>query len=147
MFKRRKADKKTEKEEEKIEETAAPEDETRKGENIEEIPVEDKEESKETEAEDEKEKDKDVQEDNEQKEKEEEEKEEQASKLDTKPKLRRSFNLFRRRPQSMAATDRKLDEDNEERVMSRHDPVRHSYHAGDLPEPSNLRKYLLLLYC
>jgi len=24
--------------------------------------------------------------------------------------------------------------------MSRHDPVRHSYHAGDLPEPSNLRK-------
>ena len=48
----------------------------------------------------------------------------------------------------MAAADKKTDEDSNERVLSRHDPVRHSYHAGDRPalEPSNLRKYLRLLF-
>lgn len=66
---------------------------------------------------------------------------EQASELNTKPKLRRSFNLFRRRPVSMSAADRDTDKD-EEKVFKRDDPIRHSYHAGDLPvpDPSNLRK-------
>ena len=122
--------------------------------SVEEIIAEDKDESKETqdvkkedvqtlegtEAEEQKTKEQD--------EKEQQASEEQASELDTKPKLRRSFNLFKKRPQSMAAADRRTDEGGEEKVMSRHDPVRHSYHAGDLPvpDPSNLRKDLLLLF-
>ena len=66
---------------------------------------------------------------------------EQASELNTKPKMRRSFNLFRRRPVSMSAADRDTDK-GEEKVFKRDDPIRHSYHAGDLPvpDPSNLRK-------
>lgn len=66
---------------------------------------------------------------------------EQASELNTKPKLRRSFNLFRRRPVSMSGADRDTDKD-QEKMFKRDDPIRHSYHAGDLPvpDPSNLRK-------
>ena len=43
----------------------------------------------------------------------------------------------------MAAADKETEDDGEEGILSRHDPVRHSYHAGDLPvpDPSNLRKY------
>ena len=68
---------------------------------------------------------------------------EQASELNTKPKLRRSFNLFRKRPVSMSAADRSGTDRDEENVLSRDDPIRHSYHAGDLPvpDPTNLRKY------
>ena len=76
---------------------------------------------------------------------EEEEKLEEASELNRKPKMRHSFNLrFRRRPKSMAAADKETEDDGEESMLSRHDPVRHSYHAGDLPapDPSNLRKYI-----
>lgn len=76
---------------------------------------------------------------------EEEEKLEEASELNRKPKMRHSFNLrFRRRPKSMAAADKETEDDGEEGILSRHDPVRHSYHAGDLPvpDPSNLRKYI-----
>ena len=76
---------------------------------------------------------------------EEEEKLEEASELNRKPKMRHSFNLrFRRRPKSMAAADKGTEDDGEESMLSRHDPVRHSYHAGDLPvpDPSNLRKYI-----
>ncbi|CAH3106882.1 unnamed protein product [Porites lobata] len=74
---------------------------------------------------------------------EEEEKLEEASELNRKPKMRHSFNLrFRRRPKSMAAADKETEDDGEEGILSRHDPVRHSYHAGDLPvpDPSNLRR-------
>jgi len=44
----------------------------------------------------------------------------------------------------MAAADKETDDNGEEGILSRHDPVRHSYHAGDLPvpDPSNLRKYI-----
>ena len=68
---------------------------------------------------------------------------EQASELNTKPKLRRSFNMFRKRPVSMSAADRNGTDKDEGNVLSRDDPIRHSYHAGDLPvpDPSNLRKY------
>ena len=130
LFKRRKAGKKVEKAEDKIEEAGVLEEET---------PAEGGEDVKETGAVDDKEG-----EDDGQKTKEEEESTEQAAGFDTKPKLRRSFNLFKRRPQSMAAADRKMD--TEDRGISRHDPVRHSYHAGDLPvpDPSNLREYLLV---
>ena len=39
----------------------------------------------------------------------------------------------------MAAADKETEDDGEEGILSRHDPVRHSYHAGDLPvpDPSN----------
>ena len=68
---------------------------------------------------------------------------EQASELNTKPKLRRSFNMFRKRPVSMSAADRSGTDKDEKNILSRDDPIRHSYHAGDLPvpDPSNLRKY------
>ena len=145
LFKRRKSGKKAEKVEDKIEEAGGFEEESQK----EETPAEGVEDVKETEAEEKKDEDVKIQEeveDDEQKAKEEEESVEQAAGFDTKPKLRRSFNLFKRRPQSMAAADRKMDEDSEDRGISRHDPVRHSYHAGDLPvpDPSNLREYLLV---
>ena len=146
LFKRRKAGKKAEKVEEKIEEAGGFEEESQK----EETPAEGEEDVKETETEEKKDEDVKIQEeveDDEQKAKEEEEESaEQAAGFDTKPKLRRSFNLFKRRPQSMAAADRKMDEDSGDRGISRHDPVRHSYHAGDLPvpDPSNLREYLLV---
>ncbi|XP_068734932.1 uncharacterized protein [Montipora capricornis] len=75
-------------------------------------------------------------------EKEEKESAEVVPEFDAKPKLRRSFNMFKRRPQSMAAADRKTNGESEHGTLSRNDPVRHSYHAGDLPVPetSNLRK-------
>ena len=78
------------------------------------------------------------------KEKEQEESVEAFPEFDAKPKMRRSFNMFKRRPQSMAAADRKTNEDSEEGALSRNNPVRHSYHGGDLPVPdaSNLRKHL-----
>ena len=56
-----------------------------------------------------------------------------------KPKLRSRFKV-RRRPRSMGAADRKGSDDGN--GFSRDDHTRHSYHAGDLPEPSNLRKFL-----
>lgn len=145
LFKRRKAGNKAEKVEDKIEEVAVFEEESQK----EETPAEGEDDIKETEAEEKKDEDVEIQgeiEDDEQKAKEEEESAEQAAGFDTKPKLRRSFNLFKRRPQSMAAADRKMDGDSVDRGISRHDPVRHSYHAGDLPvpDPSNLREYLLV---
>lgn len=73
--------------------------------------------------------------------KEQEEMMEHASELNTKPKLRRSFNLFKKRPVSMSAADRGSDK-GEEKALARDDPIRHSYHGGDLPvpDPSNLRK-------
>ncbi|XP_044180155.1 uncharacterized protein LOC114969895 isoform X5 [Acropora millepora] len=76
------------------------------------------------------------------KEKEQEESVEAFPEFDAKPKMRRSFNMFKRRPQSMAAADRKTNEDSEEGALSRNNPVRHSYHGGDLPVPdaSNLHK-------
>lgn len=61
-----------------------------------------------------------------------------------KPKLRR-LNLKRgnKRPASMSAADTKpILTTEEESKLERNDPVRHSYHAGDLPETSQLRKSL-----
>ena len=143
MFKRK--DKKAVKDEEKVEaivepeeENKGPEEEVKKEEEVEE------EEKKEEITEDDKE-DTQEQEKNEaeiEKTKEQEEMIEQASELNTKPKLRRSFNLFRKRPVSMSAADRTTEKD-QEKTLSRDDPIRHSYHAGDLPvpDPTNLRKY------
>ena len=70
-----------------------------------------------------------------------------SSSSSSKPKLRRSFNLFRKRPVSMSAADRKGDGE-EDRGLSRGDPVRHSYHAGDLPVPelSTLREFTHSFY-
>ena len=145
MFKRKQTDKKAAKEEEKVvaieepeEENKEPEEEIKK----EEEPEGDKKEEVKVDAkEDTQEQQKDEPEI--EKTKEQEEMMDQASELNAKPKLRRSFNLFRKRPLSMSAADRSADKD-EERPLSRDDPIRHSYHAGDLPVPvsTNLRKYM-----
>ncbi|XP_078380855.1 uncharacterized protein LOC144663698 isoform X1 [Oculina patagonica] len=142
LFKRKQSDKKAVKDEEKVEAIGEPEEENKeneeeikKGEEIEEKREEIKEVNREVTQE---------QENLEaeiEKTREQEEMMEQASELNAKPKLRRSFNLFRKRPVSMSAADRTTDKE-EDRSLSRDDPIRHSYHAGDLPvpDPSNLRK-------
>ncbi|XP_058956249.2 uncharacterized protein [Pocillopora verrucosa] len=166
-FKRKQSDKKTVKDDEKaaaaeeleeeikeihddvVKEESVKDEETREGgekEEEEEEEVQQQVESKEEGLKDEHKKDGETQEEEEketeiEKSKELEEMTEQASELNTKPKMRRSFNLFRRRPVSMSAADRDTDK-GEEKVFKRDDPIRHSYHAGDLPvpDPSNLRK-------
>ena len=166
-FKRKQSDKKTVKDDEKaaaaeeleeeikeihddvVKEESVKDEETREGgekEEEEEEEVLQQVESKEEGLKDEHKKDGETQEEEEketeiEKSKELQEMTEQASELNTKPKLRRSFNLFRRRPVSMSAADRDTDK-GEEKVFKRDDPIRHSYHAGDLPvpDPSNLRK-------
>lgn len=130
---------------------AVEEEKSQEDDKKEEAAAEDKDEIKEIEAEDKKEEEEVIIEEGTEDDKEKtnghDEATEQPAEFDSKPKMRRSFNLFRRRPQSMVVADRRTDEDSEERPISRHDPVRHSYHAGDLPvpDPSNLREYLLLL--
>lgn len=167
LFKRKQSDKKTVKDEEKVVASDEPEEENKetqeeaeKEENVEEegkkesVKEDEKEDTQEqevnepkTETTQEPEIEK-TQEPETEKTQEQEEMMEQASELNTKPKLRRSFNLFRKRPVSMSAADRSGTDKDEEKFLSRDDPIRHSYHAGDLPvpDPSNLRKYPHMLF-
>ena len=147
LFKRKQTDKKAVKDEEKVVASEEPEGEKKETqEEVEKEEIEKEEDKKESVNEDEKEDTQEQEVTNEpetEKTEEQEEILEQASELNTKPKLRRSFNLFRKRPVSMSAADRSGTDKDEEHVLSRDDPIRHSYHAGDLPvpDPSNLRKY------
>ena len=157
LFKRKQSDKKAVKDEEKVVASDEPEEvnkETQEEGEKEENAEEDKKESvKEDEKEDTQEQEvnepetEKTQEPETEKTQEQEEMMEQASELNAKPKLRRSFNLFRKRPVSMSAADKNTDKE-EEKFLSRGDPIRHSYHAGDLPvpDPSNLRKYPHMLF-
>lgn len=146
LFKRKQTDKKAVKDEEKVVASEEPEGENKEmQEEVEKEEGAEEEDKKETVNEDEKEDTQEQEVTNEpetEKTQEQEEMLEQASELNTKPKLRRSFNLFRRRPVSMSAADRSGTDKDEDNVLSRDDPIRHSYHAGDLPvpDPSNLRK-------
>ena len=153
LFKRKQTDKKAVKDEEKVVASEEPEGENNEvQEKVEkEEGAEEEEDKKETVNEDEKEDTQEQEVTNEpetEKTQEQEEMLEQASELNAKPKLRRSFNLFRKRPVSMSAADRSGTDRDEENVLSRDDPIRHSYHAGDLPvpDPSNLRKYLHTIF-
>lgn len=147
LFKRKQTDKKAVKDEEKAVASEEPEGEDKEmQEEVEKEKAVEEEDKKETVNEDEKEDTQEQEVTNEpetEKTQEQEEMLEQASELNTKPKLRRSFNLFRKRPVSMSAADRSGTDKDEENLLSRDDPIRHSYHAGDLPvpDPSNLRKY------
>lgn len=128
LFKRRKTDKKAEKDEEKGEEKEETGEETQESDKKEETPAEGIESHEEVHLQNGK--------DDEEHETKDEEKVEEESELDRKPKTRRSFNLrFRKRPKSMASADKETEDDGEETGLSRQDPVRHSYHAGDLTAP------------
>lgn len=135
LFKRRKTDKNAEKDEEKGEEKEETGEDTQESDKKEETPAEGTESHEEVHLQNGK--------DDEEHKTKEGEKVEEESELDRKPKTRRSFNLrFRKRPKSMASADKETEDDGEETGSSRQDPVRHSYHAGDLtaPEDSKPRK-------
>lgn len=145
LFKRKQTDKKAVKDEEKVVASEEPDGEGK--ETPEEVEKENiaEEDKKEiiNDVEKEDTQDQEINEAETEKTEEQEEMLEQASELNTKPKLRRSFNLFRKRPVSMSAADRSGTDKDEEKFLSRDDPIRHSYHAGDLPvpDPTNLREY------
>lgn len=135
LFKRRKTDKKAEKDEEKGEEKQDTGEETHESDKKEETPAEGTDSHEEVHLQNGK--------DDEEHEAKEDEKVDEESELDRKPKTRRSFNLrFRKRPKSVASADKETEDDGEETGLSRQDPVRHSYHAGDLTarEASKPRK-------
>lgn len=152
LFKRKQTDKKAVKDDEKVVASEEPEEGNKEmQEDVEKEEGAAEEDKKETVKEDDKEDTQEQEVTNEpetEKTQEQEEMLEQASELNAKPKLRRSFNLFRRRPVSMSAADRAGTDKDEDNVLSRDDPIRHSYHAGDLPvpDPSNLRKYLHAIF-
>ena len=147
LFKRKQTDKKAVKDEDKVVASEEPEGENKEiQEEVDKEEATEEEDKRETVNENEKEDAQEQEIKNEpetEKTQEQEEMLEQASELNTKPKLRRSFNMFRKRPVSMSAADRSGTDKDEKNILSRDDPIRHSYHAGDLPvpDPSNLRKY------
>ena len=69
----------------------------------------------------------------------EEQAEPAEAKEQPKPKLRSRLKIARRRPASMAVADRKQAENGDH--FRRDDTARHSYHAGDLSEPSGLSEF------
>lgn len=146
LFKRKQTDKKAVKDEEKVVASEEPDGEGKETpEEVEKENIAEEEDKKEiiNDVEKEDTQDQEINEAETEKTEEQEEMLEQASELNTKPKLRRSFNLFRKRPVSMSAADRSGTDKDEEKFLSRDDPIRHSYHAGDLPvpDPTNLREY------
>ena len=151
LFKRKQTDKKAVKDEEKVVASEEPNGESEETqEEVEKENIAEEEDKKEiiNDVEKEDTQDQEINEPETEKTQEQEEMLEQASELNTKPKLRRSFNLFRKRPVSMSAADRSGTDKDEEKFLSRDDPIRHSYHAGDLPvpDPSNLREYPLTIF-
>lgn len=147
LFKRKQTDKKAVKDEEKVVASEEPDGESKDTqEEVEKENIAEEEEDKKeiiNDVEKEDTQDQEINEPETEKTQEQEEMLEQASELNTKPKLRRSFNLFKKRPVSMSAADRSGTDKDEEKFLSRDDPIRHSYHAGDLPvpDPTNLREY------
>lgn len=148
LFKRKQTDKKAVKDEEKVVASEEPDGESKdtQEEEVEKENIAEEEEDKKeiiNDVEKEDTQDQEINEPETEKTQEQEEMLEQASELNTKPKLRRSFNLFKKRPVSMSAADRSGTDKDEEKFLSRDDPIRHSYHAGDLPvpDPTNLREY------
>lgn len=147
LFKRKQTDKKAVKDEEKVVASEEPDGESKETqEEVEKENIAEEEEDKKeiiNDVEKEDTQDQEINEPETEKTQEQEEMLEQASELNTKPKLRRSFNLFRKRPVSVSAADRSGTDKDEEKFLSRDDPIRHSYHAGDLPvpDPTNLREY------
>lgn len=147
LFRRKQTDKKAVKDEEKVVASEEPDGESKDTqEEVEKENIAEEEEDKKeiiNDVEKEDTQDQEINEPETEKTQEQEEMLEQASELNTKPKLRRSFNLFKKRPVSMSAADRSGTDKDEEKFLSRDDPIRHSYHAGDLPvpDPTNLREY------